>query len=176
MFKYLVGAPVKLADLILRTCFDRLLPAWLIRVNAWRRPNDEVWSPMCTRRSGVAGVYVCPPTEPRKYPDAAHPEDRCAATHLVQHCSIRRDAFLPIYTFAHSAPNRRIVQSTPAGSTIALSVCGNQFRVSDGIVQGRKHAHACPKCGTVVFSTKEVGRLQIQHTPMVILAAAIAGR
>ncbi|CAK9098247.1 unnamed protein product [Durusdinium trenchii] len=70
----------------------------------------------------------------------------------------------PSYTYVCPFCARQTQSSIHTGQIDHRQVCGNQFRVSDGLVQGRKHAHACPKCGTVVFSTKEVGRLQVQHT------------
>ena len=41
--------------------------------------------------------------------------------------------------------------------------CGKQFRVQDGRVAGQTHPHTCPKCGTVIYSTKASGRIQSLH-------------
>ena len=45
------------------------------------------------------------------------------------------------------------------------SVCNNQFYVKDGAVskQNRCHAHSCPVCSTVVWSSLACGRIKVQH-------------
>ena len=41
--------------------------------------------------------------------------------------------------------------------------CGHQFRVADGKVTGRIHKHACPTCGTIVYSEQEKGKIKATH-------------
>ena len=45
------------------------------------------------------------------------------------------------------------------------TVCGNQFYVKDGAVskKTRCHAHSCPVCSTVVWSSQSCGRIAVAH-------------
>ena len=70
-----------------------------------------------------------------------------------------------VYTYLcpHCAKS---VQSTVATGQIddrRGDDCGKLFRVANGVLAGRTHAHTCPTCGTVVHSTKVSGQIQITH-------------
>ena len=41
--------------------------------------------------------------------------------------------------------------------------CGKKFRVAGGNVTGRMHKHACPTCGTIVYSEQERGQIKATH-------------
>ena len=45
------------------------------------------------------------------------------------------------------------------------SGCGNRFYVKDGAVskKTRCHAHSCPVCSTVVWSSQSCGRIAVTH-------------
>ena len=45
------------------------------------------------------------------------------------------------------------------------TVCGNQFCVKDSAVSKntRCHAHSCPVCSTVVWSSQSCGRIAVTH-------------
>ena len=45
------------------------------------------------------------------------------------------------------------------------TVCGNQFYVKDSAVSKntRCHAHSCPVCSTVVWSSQSCGRIAVTH-------------
>ena len=45
------------------------------------------------------------------------------------------------------------------------TVCGNRFYVKDGAVskKTRCHAHSCPVCSTVVWSSQSCGRIAVTH-------------
>ena len=42
--------------------------------------------------------------------------------------------------------------------------CGKFFRVVGGSVTGRIHEHACPTCGTIIYSEKVDGQIKKKHT------------
>jgi len=67
-------------------------------------------------------------------------------------------------TFEYECPycNAKAYSRVSNGNVQVTGHCGKQFRVANGVV-ARAFAHACPRCGTVVQSSREFGRIQSKH-------------
>ena len=46
-----------------------------------------------------------------------------------------------------------VASTVKTGQVDHRHACGNEFRVHAGVVSGRVHKHACPRCGTIVLSS-----------------------
>ena len=56
-----------------------------------------------------------------------------------------------------------VASTVKTGQVDHRHACGNEFRVHAGVVSGRVHKHACPRCGTIVLSSAAAGRIQVKH-------------
>ena len=61
--------------------------------------------------------------------------------------------------------NGLVNSNVKTGQINHRSVCNNKFYVKDGEVskQTRCHAHSCPVCSTIVWSSLSCGRIKVQH-------------
>ena len=61
--------------------------------------------------------------------------------------------------------NGLVNSNVRTGKVNHRSVCNNEFYVKDGEVskQTRCHAHRCPVCSTIVWSSLSCGRIKVQH-------------
>ena len=78
-----------------------------------------------------------------------------------------RDGVVAQKSFVYQCPfcNGLVNSNVRTGQIDHRSVCNNQFYVKDGEVskQTRHHAHSCPVCSTVVWSSLSCGRIKVQH-------------
>ena len=60
---------------------------------------------------------------------------------------------------------RNVRSDIRTGQIDHRTVCGNRFYVKDGAVskKTRCHAHSCPVCSTVVWSSQSCGRIAVTH-------------
>ena len=86
---------------------------------------------------------------------------RCGNRFRVKDERIVTKAYVYVCPFC----NGEILSNTKTGQINHRSVCGNQFYVKDGRVsrETRRHAHSCPVCQTVVWSSRSFGEIHIQH-------------
>eukprot|EP00438_Fugacium_kawagutii_P012955 Skav231714 [mRNA] locus=scaffold1306:362022:371836:+ [translate_table: standard] len=87
-----------------------------------------------------------------------------------RHCGARfrvKDGRAVAKTYMYTCPfcNGQVASNTETGRIDHRSVCNNQFYVKDGSVskQARPHAHSCPVCRTVVWSSRASGLIDIEH-------------
>ena len=78
-----------------------------------------------------------------------------------------KDGVVQEKSLAYRCPfcNGNVKSNVRTGCINHRSVCGNQFHVKDGAVskETRCHAHSCPVCSTVVWSSQSRGRIAVTH-------------
>ena len=78
-----------------------------------------------------------------------------------------KDGVVQEKSLAYRCPfcNGNVKSNVRTGCINHRSVCGNQFHVKDGAVskETRRHAHSCPVCSTVVWSSQSRGRIAVTH-------------
>ena len=85
----------------------------------------------------------------------------CGYNFLVRDGVVGRKSFIYQCQFCKGLVNSNV----KTGRIDHRSVCNKQFYVKDSEVskQTRRHAHSCPVCSTVVWSSLSCGRIAVKH-------------
>ena len=129
-----------------------------MRKNRFRVKEDE-------RIAAKAYVYMCPfcngeSSSNTKTGQINH-RSVCGNRFFVKdgHVSTKPYVYMCPFCEEESSSN------TKTGQIDHRSVCGNRFYVKDGHVREgtRRHAHACPVCQTIVWSSRSLGEVHVKH-------------
>ena len=114
---------------------------------------------------GQSFKYVCPACEQSVISSICtgqvNHQSVCGYVFSVQ------DGVVADKSFVYQCPfcGGSVKSNVKTGRINHRSVCNNQFYVKDGAIskQNRCHAHSCPVCSTVVWSSLACGRIKVQH-------------
>ena len=67
------------------------------------------------------------------------------------------------YVYACPFCTQTVTSRVYTGKVNHYSVCGHQFRVVEGDVTRMRYDHHCPRCGTIITTSKSSGRVQSKH-------------
>ena len=75
------------------------------------------------------------------------------------------DASAPKEKYVYACPfcTQTVTSRVYTGKVNHYSVCGHQFRVVEGDVTRMRYDHHCPRCGTIITTSKSSGRVQSKH-------------
>ena len=109
--------------------------------------------------------YICPschePVSSTVRTGQVDHRRRCGTRFRVREGHVVAKSYAYVCPFCKGAVN----SNTKTGQINHRSICNNQFYVKDGQVSKatRQHAHACPACSAIVWSSQAAGRIQSKH-------------
>eukprot|EP00435_Cladocopium_sp_Y103_P002999 s593_g1.t1 len=140
------------------------------QVQTRRKPSVAHADPLPTegtvmQAAAIRFHYVCPFCKA-----AVSSSIRCGQVDHRRACGKQfqvKDGHVAAKEFVYTCPycEGTVASNVKTGRVDHRGTCGNQFQVLNSAVSNatRQHAHACPLCRTVVWSSRAAGRIQVKH-------------